>query len=227
MAERATKRRSARQLAGRKRSIYYDPESEDELFNFRDDAEEDQESQPEPLPEPSQSQRPKKKRKVHNPPRRQTRLKVKAKERWLSSGKGRRKDGKPRKKKHRVVKTLISPSKRKAANMVFTGPSDEVKPAWTSLPIEILRDIFIFASQPMQEYTITARYVFDCFVREQQTTADPYRARMFHGLSKPLDHAGHSLFRHSKHTTSRLHSSTASHRISYSNCFKYRKRSYT
>ncbi|KAK5109210.1 hypothetical protein LTR62_007192 [Meristemomyces frigidus] len=38
----------------------------------------------------------------------------------------------------------------------FTGPSDGMKPDWTSLPISVLRDMFIFASRPVHEQTRVA-----------------------------------------------------------------------
>lgn len=150
MAESGSKRRSARQLAGRKRSIYYEPDTDEELYNFDQPESGDDDEQgvftPEPEAGPSRPQRPKKKRRIQRLPQRETRLKVKSKERWHN----RRKDAKPRKtKKYSLARPPPTPSKKKAEKMAFRGPSDGKIPDWTSLPIEILRDIFIFASQPM------------------------------------------------------------------------------
>lgn len=40
-----------------------------------------------------------------------------------------------------------------APKKIFSGPSDGRIPEWTSLPVEILRDIFIFASKSLSEQT--------------------------------------------------------------------------
>ncbi|KAK4580287.1 hypothetical protein LTR86_000490 [Recurvomyces mirabilis] len=50
--------------------------------------------------------------------------------------------------KKRRWNTVSAPPKQ-----AFTGSSDKKIPDWSSLPINILRDIFIFASQPMHEQT--------------------------------------------------------------------------
>ncbi|KAK4633607.1 uncharacterized protein CLAFUR5_03388 [Fulvia fulva] len=132
-----TKRRSIRQMASRKRSIYVDPETEDE---FEADTEEDYE------PEEPTAPPPKKRKTVSRKPKPQTRSRVKSKPATRSM-KSIFKIGKARKPNSKTV-----PEKKKE----FAGPSDNKIPDWTSLPVDILRDIFIFASQPIHEQTIEA-----------------------------------------------------------------------
>lgn len=132
-----TKRRSTRQAAVRKRSIYFEPETDD-------DFEIDSEADYEPEPEQEAFASPPKKRKVairHKP---QTRSRAKSK----STNKTVRsvfKIGKPR--KANSSKDVATSRKE------FTCPSDHRIPKWTTLPLDILRDIFIFASYPLHEPT--------------------------------------------------------------------------
>lgn len=149
MSDRATKRRSARKLRERKHSIYYEPESDEDLDVEESDGAQDFGAEPrEPEPEP---QRPTKRRKVDRRAKPQTRSK--AKRSRPESGKPRG----PKKRKHPWSKQLATPFKQKEKKLKFKGRSDGRIPAWTSLPIEILRDVFIFASRPIHEQTTTAR----------------------------------------------------------------------
>lgn len=132
-----TKRRSSRQMASRKRSIYVDPETEDE---FEADTEEDYE------PEEPTAPPPKKRKTVSRKPKPQTRRRVKSKP-ANKPLKSVFKVGKPRKPNSKAA-----PEKKKE----FSGPSDNKIPDWTSLPVDILRDIFIFASHPIHEQTTEA-----------------------------------------------------------------------
>lgn len=136
----STKRRSARQLADRKHSIYYDPSSDDL------DVEDNEEFA-------SGLQQPRKRRRVTKPLKRQTRAAAAQVERKRSKSSKRKRSSKE--KKRRLIGAPYKPKSVKKATR-FAGPSDHVTPAWTTLPLEILRDVFIFASQPMQEQTTTA-----------------------------------------------------------------------
>ena len=151
MAQRDNKRRSARQLAGRKRaSIYYEPDSDDD---FGEDSDGEQDFLPE-------LEQPRKRQKRDRRSKPQTRSAAQSRREWLRSSRPKHSE----RKKHPPTKRLGAPMKRKEKKeggpLGFKGPSDGRKPDWTSLPIEILRDIFIFASQPVHEQTTTARYVF-------------------------------------------------------------------
>lgn len=129
-----TKRRSTRQAATRKRSIYLDPETDDD---FEADSEDD--FQPEPQAEVAQQEPARKKRKTaHRKP--QTRSKA-AKTKQTSL-KRVLKIGKPLKPRSDIVKKTV-----------FDGPSDHKIPRWTDLPIDILRQIFIYAATPFHDYT--------------------------------------------------------------------------
>ncbi|KAI7481440.1 hypothetical protein KC351_g6418 [Hortaea werneckii] len=129
-----TKRRSIRQAATRKRSIYFEPDTDDD-WDYEAHAEE--EFQPDPGP----SNPPAHKRRKSAPRTRHiTRSKS---ERERRSSKPRKVVGSKRKANH-----LSEPPKK-----AFSGPSDGKVPDWTSLPVEILRDIFVYASQPLHEQT--------------------------------------------------------------------------
>ena len=141
MADSANKRRSARQLAGRKRaSIYYEPDSDDDFG-------EDSDAEYGALPE---TRHRSKKQRRSKP---QTRSAAHSR---------RQKGGPPRKSKPvtkkpgklRPIGAPIKKREKKAAG--FDGPTDGKIPDWTSLPIELLRDIFVFAAHPMHEQTPTA-----------------------------------------------------------------------
>jgi hypothetical protein len=148
MASRATKRRSARQLAERKHSIYYELDSDD--FGVEDESDEEDPD----ADFDTENLRPRKRRRVTR----------RAKPVTRAAAQSKRKSGRPKsepreKKKKSKKKQLAAPLKPKATKELrFTGPSDGKIPNWTTLPDVVLRDIFIFASQPMHEQTTTARY---------------------------------------------------------------------
>ena len=131
MASVTTKRRSGRQAATRKRSKYVDPESEDD-FMMDDEAEylpEAVATAPVPAPAPK---RRKVSRKTHRPQTRSKAAKSKTQTRIIGQSR------KPR----TAVADNVEAGK-------FKGPSDGKIPDWTSLPLAILRDVFTFASQPL------------------------------------------------------------------------------
>lgn len=148
-----TKRRSARVLAERKRSIYFEPASDDDFEKVDSEGEQDYRPERQPSPGPSQLQRPRKKRKVDRRPKPETRAKEKRMQRFKGRSVGR-----PT-KKYGVNWVPPTPSKKKDdITRGFSGPSDGKIPDWTRLPAEIWRDIFIFASQPIHEQTSVAVY---------------------------------------------------------------------
>lgn len=168
MAE--SKRRSARVLADRKRSIYYDPGSEDDFDEVDSDEETDPRRERQPSPGPSQQQqhappqRARKRRKVDRRPKPETR----AKEKRMQRFKG--KSGPRKKKNHGVNWIPPTPSKHRDDQVkAFSGPSDGVIPDWTRLPAEIWRDVFIFASQPIHEQTTTATANVTWLMRSART----------------------------------------------------------
>lgn len=145
-----SKRRSSRVLAGRKRSIYYDPSDDDFDGHSSDGAEEYQpkrrsSSPPEAGPSRPQ-QRPPKKRKVD----RRTKPDTRAKEKRMQRFKIRPLGGKEKKK------SRSSSQHTNDVARAFSGPSDGRIPDWSRVPAEIWRDIFIFASQPIHEQSNAA-----------------------------------------------------------------------
>jgi len=145
-----SKRRSSRVLAGRKRSIYYDPSDDEFDGNSSDGAEEYQpkrrsSSQPEAGPSRPQ-QRPTKRRKVD----RRTKPDTRAKEKRMQRFKIRPLGGKEKKK------SRSSSQHNTTLARGFTGPSDGHRPDWTRVPAEIWRDIFLFASHPIHEQSNSA-----------------------------------------------------------------------
>ncbi|KAK5132498.1 hypothetical protein LTR08_009044 [Meristemomyces frigidus] len=139
-----TKRRSVRQAATRKRSVYVDPDTDEDDFEAAaddaDDSADDSAGADEAAHPP-----PPKRRKLAPRTRHVTRSKSVGK-----SGKAGAKAGLKgvgRRRKWNTDTPLETPSKG------FTGPTDGHVPAWTSLPLEILRDIFLYAAQPMHEQT--------------------------------------------------------------------------
>lgn len=139
MAPVGTKRRSGRQAATRKRSKYVDPDTDDDFE--ADEASDDGEADYLPdspnaaasAPAP-QNKRRKVSRKTHRPQTRSKAAKAKPKTQTRIIGHTR----KPR---------TSAADKLEAGK--FTGPSDGKIPDWTSLPAAIARDIFFFASQPL------------------------------------------------------------------------------
>lgn len=142
MARLATTRRSGRQAATRKRSKYVDPDTDDDFQASDGEAD----YSPDPLhaaasaPARESTQGPAtKKRKVsrktqHRPQTRSKAATARPKTQTRIIGHAR----KPR---------TTTAEKLEAGR--YTGPSDGKIPEWTSLPLAILRDIFVFASQPM------------------------------------------------------------------------------
>lgn len=142
-----SKRRSARQLAGRKRSIYYESDSDDAGVELLSDDSSDEQiharpvSPPPPLPAASRSR--KRSKRNHKPVTRSHRPKPKAAPQQKSRQKART----------RPFGTFPA-KKSKGATVGVPIPSDGVQPDWGKLPVGILRDIFIFAAQPLHEQTI-------------------------------------------------------------------------
>lgn len=142
MARTISQRRPTRQAAtAHKRSVYVEPETDDD-FDAESDGEADF--------EPQQSQPPPRKRQ-------KTAIRPKPNTRSRGSAKSTDRPGAVR----RVITTVGKPRKPNShgeANKgkIFTGPSDGKIPAWTSLPLDILREIFIYAAQPLHEQTTTA-----------------------------------------------------------------------
>lgn len=141
MARAASTRRSGRQAATRKRSKYVDPDTDDDFQASDGEAD----YSPDPLhaaaPAPAQIQGPATKkrkvlRKTHRP---QTRSKAAT-------------ATAPPKTQTRIIGHARKPRTTTVEKLEagrYTGPSDGKIPEWTSLPLAILRDTFIFASQPM------------------------------------------------------------------------------
>jgi hypothetical protein len=146
MARAATTRRSGRQAATRKRSLYVDPDTDDD-FQASDDGEADYSPDPLHAAAPAPTRAPtrasaqgpatKKRKVLRKTQRPQTRSKAataRPKTQTRIIGHAR----KPR---------TTTTEKLEAGK--YTGPSDGKIPEWTSLPLAILRDIFVFASQPL------------------------------------------------------------------------------
>lgn len=143
MAPAATKRRSHRQAATRKRSKYVDPDTDDDFETS--DAEADY--SPDPLhvadEAPAAAPAPKRRkvaRKTHRPQTRSKAAKSKPRAQTRIIGQTR----KPR-----------ATASDKAEARKFKGPSDGKIPDWTSLPLSILRDVFVFASQPLDSDSVS------------------------------------------------------------------------
>ncbi|KAK5729316.1 hypothetical protein LTR17_012041 [Elasticomyces elasticus] len=152
----ATKRRSTRQAITRrtKRSPYVDPDtSEDELaydlqpINHAGEAEDY-------TPDSAPAEPARKRQKTAPRTRHQTRSKS------ISKPAATRKVGAKRR-----PNTLHTPPSPKT----FKGVSDGRVPDWTSLPIDILRDIFIYASSPIHEQTRTSSSNIDWLVKTART----------------------------------------------------------
>jgi hypothetical protein len=127
----------------RKRSIYVDPDTDEDEFELSDD---DFQPEPRPAPEPVRAPAATRQKTKARPSRPQTRSKSSVKS---AKERARRPKpiGAPRRRNHTVD------AEEAARKKTFQGPSDGQVPAWTSLPLEILRQIFIHASQPLQEQT--------------------------------------------------------------------------
>ena len=138
MADAANKRRSARQLRDRKKaSIYYEPDSDDD-FGEESDAEYDA------LPD---TQHRSKRQRRSKP---QTRSAVQSRRQRA----GRPAKSKPVAKKPGKLRPIGAPIKKKEKKAAgFDGPTDGKIPDWASLPIEVLRDILVYAAQPMHAHS--------------------------------------------------------------------------
>lgn len=134
MAAARSKRRSTRQAANRKRSPYVDPETDDEFGADAVSSDDEADFAPRDVaPAPPA----RKKRKVaHRPQTRSKAAKAKPVQKRQTRLVGHKR--KPR---------TTDEQKAEAGN--FRGDSDGKIPEWTALPLAILRDVFIFASQPL------------------------------------------------------------------------------
>ncbi|USW50126.1 Putative leucine-rich repeat domain superfamily [Septoria linicola] len=128
-----TKRRSTRQAATRRRSVYLDPETDDD---FEADSDEDA-YQPVDIIEVAQEPAPKK-RKLSVRRKPQTRSKA-AKTRQTSL--------------KRVFKVgKVRKPNAEPVSKVFTGPSDGKIPKWAELPHNVLKQIFVYAAGDTQTW---------------------------------------------------------------------------
>ena len=181
-----TKRRSARQLAGRKRSIYYESDTDDDGVELLSDGYDDEPNTiaaaPPPPPPPQRSRKRIRKSRPNTRSSKQTAAKAE----------------KPKKRKQNPWnRPLGSYHKKRVASTVDNSiPSDGVKPAWSSLPVEILRDIFIFASQPIHEQTVTGSANATWLMRAARNTCHAlavpaleayYLSPSFHTVVQPHD----------------------------------------
>ncbi|KAF2771597.1 hypothetical protein EJ03DRAFT_325245 [Teratosphaeria nubilosa] len=189
-----TKRRSTRQAATRKRSIYYEPDSDDDF----DISSEDDFAPEEPrhdstaealLVDEAAPPPPQKRRKIAP---RQSRPQTRSK----SDG------AKSRKRNTDKLKPLAAPKKKahvdKAEDVeqkAFAGPTDGTSPPWTELPLDILQLIFHYASHPLHENTRTASHNAAWLIKAARTCrkfAQPaleafYRAPPIHNQNHPHD----------------------------------------
>ncbi|KAF2717954.1 hypothetical protein K431DRAFT_288101 [Polychaeton citri CBS 116435] len=140
MAPIGGKRRSVRQAATRKRSRYYEPETDDD-FEVSERSEVEELLLDElPAPEPRKRQRITSHRPVAKP---QTRSHAStSKPKSKSSSQPRKIYTFKRRKPRKTPEEL-------AQEREYRGPSDGRVPDWCSLPESILRDVFIFASYPL------------------------------------------------------------------------------
>ncbi|CAD0112702.1 unnamed protein product [Aureobasidium uvarum] len=124
----ASKRRSVRQAITRKRSLYMDPDTDDDfdIADARESASEHLQS-----PEPEQKRPKIAKRPTSKPSPRETRSAAKKP--------GHKKSPPKRKTKHASKPT------KQAAPVVPLIPSDGVIPKWETLPYEILLQVFSYA----------------------------------------------------------------------------------
>lgn len=139
MASVTIKRRSGRQAATRKRSKYVDPDTDDDFEADEATSEGEADYAPDPHHAAASASAPAPKRrkvsrKTHRPQTRSKASNAKPKSQTRIIGHSR----KPR----TGTAEQLEPGK-------FKGPSDGKIPDWTSLPLAILRDVFVFASQPL------------------------------------------------------------------------------
>ncbi|KAK0249618.1 hypothetical protein LTS09_015190 [Friedmanniomyces endolithicus] len=186
MAPTGTKRRSTRQAVSRnsKRSIYAEPETDEDEFDVDVDGEE--EYAPEPIAEepPPRQQR----RKPAPRTRHQTRSKSVGKSKAVAKPSLK---GVGKKRRWNTLSDSLAKGWKD-----FKGPSDGKIPKWTSLPIDILRDIFVFASQPLHEQTRTASANVDWLVKTARVCrafAVPALEAYYHSPSLLTSYAPHQL----------------------------------
>ncbi|KAI5263367.1 hypothetical protein E4T47_09048 [Aureobasidium subglaciale] len=127
MESEASKRRSVRQAITRKRSLYMDPDTDDD-FDIADAQDSVSEHNPSPEHEPKRQRTPK--RRTSKPSPRETRSATKKPVHKKSPPK--------RKTKHASKPSKVVPT---AAPI----PSDGIIPKWQTLPYEILSQIFSYA----------------------------------------------------------------------------------
>ncbi|KAK3111559.1 mitochondrial splicing system protein [Teratosphaeriaceae sp. CCFEE 6253] len=155
MARAGTKRRSTRQAVSRSanRSIYVDPDTDDDELDL--DGEEEYAPEPEAVPQTA----PRKRQKTAPRARHLTRSKSISKDQAVAK---RVMAGIGKKRRPNTSGTL-QPKKE------FRGVSDGKIPDWTSLPVNILRDVFIYASQPLHEQTRTSSANVEWLVKSART----------------------------------------------------------
>ena len=133
------KRRSARHH--RKRSLYYEPETDEEDVELLGqlDSDDDTAWGIDSFP----ARRAPKRLKTG-----ERKVKPKTRSQSHKAAASRNKGKVTAAKKRRTRELGTAPGKKEKKDVGFVGPSDGIIPAWTSLPLAILRDIFVFASQP-------------------------------------------------------------------------------
>lgn len=129
MESEASKRRSIRQAITRKRSLYMDPDTDDD-FDIADA--QDSPSEHVEFPEPQQKRPKTAKKRTSKPSPRETRSASK------------KKPGQKKSPPKRKTKRTSKPTKQ-AAPLVPVIPSDGFIPKWHTLPYEILLQIFSHA----------------------------------------------------------------------------------
>lgn len=142
-----TKRRSSRQAASRKRLKYLEPDTDDDYDYPSEDGFGPQTDLKPVLPS---SEKPRRHGTRAAIP--QTRSKAISKSKKPARRPRLKPIGAPRKLNRRWRDGIDNTPVYKE----FSGPSDRKIPAWTSLPLEILRQIFVYGSLPLLEQTGTA-----------------------------------------------------------------------
>ena len=153
MAAAGMKRRSVRQAVTRKRSVYAEPDTDDD-FDYHED-----EGEPEPEPTIAQPPpHPSRKRQRRNVKQTRPRTRPQTRSSKNTTSKSSRSRVAVAKTVAKAVGKRRKPSSQEeTTKREFSGPSDNVIPAWTSLPVEILRMVFDYASMPRHEPPATAR----------------------------------------------------------------------
>lgn len=144
-----SKRRSLRQVVDRKRkrSIYQEPDTDEDLDDFRGGIDDDFV----PAVQPSglqSSHRPRRRRQFTSTRPTTVQCSVNVMPSVAATKPSRR-----RKRQRATEKASSQAEKHRLETTPFAGPSDGKIPDWASLPIDILRDIFVFAWASMNEQT--------------------------------------------------------------------------